>query len=73
MTTVYPKLLQRILCGANACGVNQGDRHTLQHNLALQDIPGRTRKIRHDRPLPAAEAIQQGTLTNIRATNQSHL
>ena len=64
-----PQLLHRVIGAADAGGVEQGDRHPLQHDLALQQIPGGARQISHDRPLAAAEPIEQGTFSHIGATH----
>ena len=65
-------LLHRILRGADAGGVEQRDRHPLQHDLAFQQIASGAGQIRHDRPLTPTEAIEQGALAHIGATDQCH-
>ena len=67
-----PQLLHRVIGAADAGGVEQGDRHPFQHDLALQQIPGGARQIGHDRPLAAAEPIEQGTFSHVGATHQGH-
>ena len=65
-------LFHRILRGADAGGVEQRDRHALQHDLAFQQIASGAGQIRHDRPLTPTKAVQQGALAHIRTTDQCH-
>jgi hypothetical protein len=56
----------------DAGGVHQGEGHPFEHQLAFQQVPGGAGQIGHDRPVLAAEAVEQGRFAHVGATHNRH-
>ena len=67
------QLLHPVIGGADAGGVQQGQGHPLQHQLALHQITGGAGQVGHDRPLAATEPVEQAALAHIGPTDDRHL
>ena len=56
----------------DASGVHQGEGHAFEHQLAFQQVAGGAGQIRHNRPVLAAEEVEQGRFAHIGATHNRH-
>ena len=65
-------MFQRVIGLANACGVEQGQGHTAQHQLALEQIAGGAGQIGDDRPLTLAQAVEQARFAHVGAADDRH-
>ena len=62
----------QVIGGPDAGGVQQGERHAVQHQFALQQVAGGARQIGHDRPIPATEQVEQARFAHIGAAHNRH-
>ena len=72
MAAFDPQPLQGIVRAADAGGVHQGERHAVKHQLALQQIAGGARHVGHDRPIAAAQQVQQAALAHVGPADDRH-
>ena len=58
-------MLNGVVGGADAGGVEQGEGHALEHQLAFDQVAGGARQVGHDRPLAAAEPVEQARFAHV--------
>ena len=66
------ELLDAVVGGADAGGVEQGEGHALEHQLAFDQVAGGARQVGHDRPLAAAEPVEQARFAHIGPAHDRH-
>ena len=67
-----PQLLHGIPGGPDPCGVKQGDRNAIQHDLTFQQISCGAWQVGHDRPLPATQQVEQGAFAHVGPAHKRH-
>ena len=65
-------MLNGVVGGADAGGVEQGEGHALEHQLAFDQVAGGARQVGHDRPLAAAEPVEQARFAHIGPAHDRH-
>ena len=66
------KPLHRVAGGADAGGIQQGEGYALQHQLRFEQVAGGAGQLGHDRPLAAAEPVEQAALAHVGAAHNRH-
>ena len=66
------ELLDAVVGGADAGGVEQGEGHALEHQLAFDQVAGGARQVGHNRPLAAAEAVEQARFAHVGPAHDRH-
>ena len=65
-------MLDGVVGGADAGGVEQGEGHALEHQLAFDQVAGGARQVGHNRPLAAAEPVEQARFAHVGPAHDRH-